>query len=410
MLIIFKFFLMDLKSNQPFWLLKNGIITSYPSLKEDLECEVLIVGSGITGSLLAYQMVSEGYNTVLIDKREICTGSSSATTSMLQYEIDIPLFKLQKQIGEVGANLSYKACGKAIDDLEEICEKINSKAGFHRKNSIYFASTKKDSSWLKKEFEARRKIGFDVEWLSSEEISKKYNLQHTYGGILSTQGASVDAFRLAHELLRYATEKGLKIFDKTEMINFRSRKHFNELTTATKNTIKAQKVIFCVGYESVDLIKEKFVNLKSTFAVVSEENLMKFSHLDETLFWNTDQPYLYMRTTQNGRLLIGGGDENFSNPQKRDRLLEKKEQSILKNLKKWSPKIDFTPDFSWAGTFGETKDGLPYIGTHKKFPNSYFVLGFGGNGITFSVAGMKMASAYLKNQTHPLSEYFKFKR
>ena len=52
---------MDLKSNEPFWLVKNGIIDSYPSLKEDIECEVLVIGSGITGSLLAYQMVKEDY-------------------------------------------------------------------------------------------------------------------------------------------------------------------------------------------------------------------------------------------------------------------------------------------------------------------------------------------------------------
>ena len=128
------------------------------------------------------------------------------------------------------------------------------------------------------------------------------------------------------------------------------------------------------------------------------------------LFWNTDEPYLYMRTTDDGRLLIGGGDEDFANPQKRDKIIGEKEKEILKNLKKVLPEYQFYTDFTWAGTFGETKDGLPYIGEHKKFKNSYFVLGFGGNGITFSVAGMEMASAFMKNTSHPLSEYFKFGR
>ncbi|ULT29112.1 FAD-dependent oxidoreductase [Sphingobacterium sp. E70] len=70
----------------------------------------------------------------------------------------------------------------------------------------------------------------------------------------------------------------------------------------------------------------------------------------------------------------------------------------------------FFRDFSWAGTFGVTKDGLPYIGEHKAFKNSYFVCGFGGNGITFSVTAMEMVAFWLENRKHPLSEWFKFGR
>jgi glycine/D-amino acid oxidase-like deaminating enzyme len=41
---------------------------------------------------------------------------------------------------------------------------------------------------------------------------------------------------------------------------------------------------------------------------------------------------------------------------------------------------------------------------HPNFPSAYFVLGFGGNGITFSVIGMELVSEMLKNKTHPLAE------
>jgi len=74
---------MDLKSYEPFWLIKNGLPASYPSLKHNATCDVLVVGGGITGSLIAHQCIQDGYDTILIDKREIANGSSSATTSML---------------------------------------------------------------------------------------------------------------------------------------------------------------------------------------------------------------------------------------------------------------------------------------------------------------------------------------
>ncbi|MGH1515935.1 NAD(P)/FAD-dependent oxidoreductase [Chryseobacterium sp. JK1] len=401
---------MDLKSNEPFWLLKNGLMTSYPSLKSNEECDVLIVGGGITGSLIAHQMIEDGYSVILIDKRELCNGSTSATTSMLQYEIDIPLYQLTEMIGRKGAVESYKACSDAIDRIEKLSKKIRSNAGFKRKKSLYFASKKKDVKGLKEEYEARKSSGFNVKWLSETQILKDFGFENTYGGILSQQGASIDAFHFAHELCEYNVKKGLKIFDKTEMINVEYRRGFNEVFVNSGFKIRAKKIMYCVGYESKNLIKEDFVDLKSTFAIVSEIEQETFKNIASTLVWNTDDPYLYMRTTDDGRLLIGGGDEDFYDAKKRDALLDKKEKEIVKTLKKIKPDYHFYTDFVWAGTFGETKDGLPYIGEHKKFKNSYFVLGFGGNGITFSVTGMEMASLFMKNKKHLLSPYFKFGR
>lgn len=401
---------MDLKSNEPFWLLKNGLLASYPSLKSNESCDVLIVGGGITGSLIAHQMIEDGYDTILIDKREICNGSTSATTSMLQYEIDVPLYELIEQIGEKGAVLSYNACSDAIDIIEKLAKLIRSDAGFKRKKSLYYASKKKDVAWLKKEFEARKNAGFEVEWLSEDQILEQFGFENTYGGILSKQGASIDAFQFAHELFQHNVKKGLKIFDKTEMVEVEEHKGFNLVTVESGYQIKAKKIIYCIGYESKNLLKENFVTLKSTYAVVSEIDKSKFKNITSTLVWNTDDPYLYMRTTDDGRLLMGGEDEDFYNAEKRDAILNIKEKKIIKTLKKIKPDYHFYPDFVWAGTFGETKDGLPYISEHKKFKNSYFVLGFGGNGITFSVTGMEMASLFMKNKKHPLSRYFKFGR
>ena len=401
---------MDLKSNEPFWLLKNGLISSYPSLKSNEECDVLIIGGGITGSLAAHQMMSEGYKTILIDQRELCNGSTSATTSMLQYEIDFPLFELIEKIGKKGAVASYKACSDSIDKLEKLAGEIKSDSGFKRKKSLYYASKKKDVACLKKEFNARKDAGFKVKWLESDEVSKQFGFENTYGGILSEQGASIDAFKFAHELFKLNVKKGLQIFDKTEMTDVEYFKGYNLITVDSGFQIRAKKIIYCIGYESKNLIKEHFVNLKSTYAIVSEIDSKKFKNITNTLVWNTDEPYMYMRTTDDGRLLIGGGDEDFYDAEKRDSLLNKKEKEILKTLKKIKPDYHFYTDFVWAGTFGETKDGLPYIGEHKDFKNSYFILGFGGNGITFSVTGMEMVSQFMKGKKHLLSKYFKFGR
>src|SRR5690606_3038467 len=148
------------------------------------------------------------------------------------------------------------------------------------------------------------------------------------------------------------------------------------------------------------IIKEKFVDLLSTYAVIGEQRADMSTNLQDTLFWNTAMPYVYMRTTDDNRLLIGGGDEEFIDETKRDNRIPQKVNKLCSYLQKIFPAYDFVPDFAWAGTFGETKDGLPYIGEHPDFENTYFVLGFGGNGITFSVIGMGIISELLKGKTH----------
>lgn len=401
---------MKLKSPEPFWLVKDGLKHSYPSLRENIETEILIIGGGITGAFLAHQMVKDGFKTVLVDRREIGNGSTSATTSMLQYEIDVPLFELSEMIGKEAAEKAYWACYDSIDTLGKIAKKIKSGCGFGKKRSLYFAAFKKDVPDLKKEFEARKSAKFPVKWLSAEEISKTFKIENTFGGILSEQGGSIDAFCLAHDILHYNHKKGLQVFDKTDIIKFDHKKNAVIATTEFGNKIKAKKVIFCNGFESTEIIKDDFVNLLSTYAIVGEQNEKNPKELNDLLVWNTAEPYIYMRTTDDNRILIGGEDEEFVDAQKRDSLLHEKEEKLVKKLNKHLPKNNFRTDFVWAGTFGETKDGLPYIGEHPNFPSAYFVLGFGGNGITFSVIGMEMASQFLKGKKHELSEYFKFRR
>ena len=401
---------MDLLSNRPFWAEVNGIVESYPSLKKDLECDILVIGGGITGSLIAHQCMEDGYKTVLLDRREIAHGSTAATTAMLQYETDKPLHELIPLVGEGGAVGSFRAGIKAIERIGSLADEIDSKAGFEKKKALRFAAARKDVRWLQKEYETLKKYGFQVEWLSAEEIADRFHLQKTFGGILSEHAASIDAYRFAYELLNFNVKRGLRVYDKTELKKVHYRDNHNIAETTTGKRIAAKRIIYCTGYEATETIKENFATLTSTYAIISERFVDDCGPLEKLLIWDTSEPYHYMRTTADRRILIGGEDERFKNAYKRDRLLDKKENRLRRYLKKILPEDDFYTDFAWAGTFAETNDSLPYIGRHRDFDNSYFVLGYGGNGITFSVIGMEMISAMLRGETHPLESYYRFGR
>lgn len=399
---------MDIRSNEPFWLIKNALPQSYPSLKESLSSEVLVIGAGITGALIAYKLIEEGKKVIMVERRDVCNGSTAASTSMLQYEIDVPLHQLIDQVGLTCAVSSYQNCEKAISELKQIVTKIGSNCGFEFKKSVYFTSAKKDISFLKNEFEARKEHGFDVKWLSKEEL-EKLGLK-AYAAIESKSGAVMDIYKFANDLLKYCSDKGLRLYDRTYIEEIKSK---NEKLFAKTNdglALEVDDVIHCTGYESTETIRENIVNLKSTFALASEAFKTLPKAFKDRIYWNTDSPYLYFRSTDDNRIVMGGGDRDFKNATRRDALLPKKEKDLVKKFQKCFPDIPFVADYSWAGTFGETKDGLPYFGKTDPEKKEHYILGFGGNGITFSVMGMDAVMHSINKTPHPYLEYYKFNR
>src|SRR5690349_16746937 len=115
---------MELVAGYPFWLIKNGLQYSYPKLLENKECDVVIMGGGISGALTAFHLIQSGFECILADSRTIGLGSTCASTSLLQYELDLPLHKLKKTIGEYKAIRSYQLCSEAIDKLINIMSEI----------------------------------------------------------------------------------------------------------------------------------------------------------------------------------------------------------------------------------------------------------------------------------------------
>jgi glycine/D-amino acid oxidase-like deaminating enzyme len=93
-------------------------------------------------------------------------------------------------------------------------------------------------------------------------------------------------------------------------------------------------------------------------------------------------------------VLCGGEDEPFSDQASRDALMAEKTRLLEARLADLFPALDPSAEYSWCGTFGLSELGLPSIGAVPGMPNCYAVLGYGGNGITFSA----LAAQLLRNQ------------
>lgn len=400
---------MDLHTNYPYSLIKHGILNSYPSLNQSINTDVTIIGAGITGALIGWHLAQKGIHCVIIDKRHAGMGSTAASTSLIQYEIDTPLHQLINMVGEKNAVASYKLCLDAIDKLETICKNLNEKKLFERKCSFQYASFKKDVAALKIEYDIRKKFGFKLDYLDNDAVNNYFDFDAP-AGLLTYDAGQLDAYVLTHALLKSMQQKGISIYDKTNITSIQHNKHNSVLITEHHQKITTKKLIIACGYEAQHYLSEKIENLYTTFAIVSEPFANDDFWFNNCLIWETANPYLYIRATTDKRIIVGGKDTNFIQAGQQKKILQKKADALHKSFSKMFNHISFKTDFLWSGAFGTTKDGLPYIGSVSEHPNTYFALGYGGNGITFSLIAAEMISNALCGSSVPNKEIFSFDR
>ncbi len=399
----------DVRTETPFWLMKNGLMEPYPSLTEDLTVDFAILGGGVSGALQAWHLSKKGASVALVDRGHIGMGSTAASTALLQYDIDKSLHELIEIFGTQKAVRAYEMSLNALLNLEKIAEQLKIENHYEQRTSVYLAKTDNDASFLEKEFKARKKYGLDVELWDGKTVEKNFPFSAP-AAIYTKPSGIVDPYRLTHGLLQEALENGARIFDKTEALSIEQISNGIKLHTSQGYKISAKKLVIAGGYESVNYIPFHLVSLTSTYAIISKSLLQNTLWFENCVFWDTGDPYIYGRTTNDNRIIFGGGDEPFYNPKRREKLLKKKTKELTQRFENIFPEIPFKVDFSWAGTFAETEDGLPYIGSIKQLPNTYFSLGYGGNGITFSQIGAEILSDLLMGVKNKDAEIYSFDR
>jgi glycine/D-amino acid oxidase-like deaminating enzyme len=167
--------------------------------------------------------------------------------------------------------------------------------------------------------------------------------------------------------------------------------------------------VFCTGYELLKGLPGKGTKITSSWAIASRPHAKLPSWLRNTLVWEAADPYLYMRTTPDGRLIVGGEDEDIDLPSYRARSMAHKTARLMAKTKKLIPGLDFTLARQWTGAFGESEDGLPIIDRVPDMPNCIAVMGFGGNGTIYSKIASEIVPTLLRGRSDVDADIFRFR-
>jgi glycine/D-amino acid oxidase-like deaminating enzyme len=394
----------DLRTGRSVW--QTGRASPVPRrpLTRDIETDVLVIGAGITGAMVADALSTEGFKVAVVDRRGPANGSTTASTALVQYAIDTPLTKLAPRIGKRDAIRAWRRSRLAVDALAARLKELGVNAT--RRDTLYLAGNLLDASEFEREHETRLSAGFAGRLLSRNELKKDFGIRAP-AAIMTTGDLTLDPRATTCALLRAACQAGTKLYAPVDIVDIDARTSRVVATAANGMRVRSSHLVFATGYEFPKSVPQRGHTIASTWAIATVPQPRRLWH-GECMIWEAADPYLYVRTTPDGRVIAGGEDEEFSDADKRDALLARKTATLQRKLKQLLPNIDTRIDFAWTGSFGGSSTGLPTIGAIPRMPNCWAALGYGGNGTTFSRIAADVIAGALTGRPDSDADLFGF--
>jgi glycine/D-amino acid oxidase-like deaminating enzyme len=369
-------------------------------------CDVAVIGAGISGALAALKLAERGHDVVIVDRRPPCRGSTLASTAMIQFELDTTLSELADKIGADAAERAYLRSFSSLRTLDELIRRLGLSCGWKARQALYLAGDRHGYRALKAEADYRARIGLPSTFLDGTQLAGAYGMERT-GAILSDGAAEVNPVQLAAGCLREARRHGARIYAPHDVKRVHPRQRGVDIETARGATIAARRAVFATGYEVIDGLPGDRFKIISTWALATRPLPADALWPGRCLIWEAADPYLYMRTTRDRRILAGGEDSGLNDAERRDAAISNKTGRLLEKIGALLPHRRLEIDYAWAGAFADSPTGLPFLSPVPDLRSCFAVLGCGGNGITFSVIAAEIVAAWVDGRADPDADLFR---
>lgn len=372
----------DLRTGRSVWEGRSTVTVRHARMRRDLTTDVLVVGAGITGAMIADALALEGLAVTVVDRRhDPVKGSTVASTALVQYEIDTPLCMLTRKIGKADAMRAWRRSRLAVEAVDARLRELKV-PDVIRRDGLYLAGNTLDADGLAREHVARREAGLPDRLLSRRELKARFGLSRS-AALLAYGNLTIDPRKAAHAMLAAAIRNGARILAPVCIDDIQRHARSATALTDTGHAIRCKYLVMATGYEFPKFVPMRGHKIISTYAIATVKQRKRLWP-EQCTIWEASDPYLYLRTTPEGRIICGGEDEDFVDEEKRDALLARKTKTLQRKLRRLLPGVSTQVDFAWAGAFGQSSTGLPSIGAIPGLPHCFAALGYGGNGITYS--------------------------
>lgn len=390
-----------LVEGNPYFADVKNRLRQFKYLESNLDCEVLIIGGGITGCLTAYEFAKAGINCVLVEKSKIGFLNTSCCTAMIEFALDDIACDLKLEPSEIFA--AYNLGIKAMKSLENIILHTGNKCEYLKCDTVQFSHSDGDKESLLQEAKFRNDLEIPTNFYTGED--NPYNCKFKTAIVSNGYGASLNPYLLCKQLISFALKHNVKVFENTEIVSVIDNGNYVECTTEYGNIIKSKKVICATGYNTSLFTDKKLGNKWVTYSCVTAS--IKNAKLPKKLIMrDCGSGYHYIKFTKDNRIVIGGEDTLFKNNEIDLKLAEKKYENLVLFLNQTFPNLanKIKIDYKFSAAFATTIDNLGVVGSLENNKNIFYNLGYGGNGIVNSLLGAEFLVQKYKNGTFDFEE------
>ncbi len=342
--------------------------------------DTIVVGAGIAGLSVAYHLLKLGHSVVVLDKNGVGAGETGRSTAHLCDALDDRYFLLERMHGVEAARLAAESHRAAIESIERIAREERIECGFRYLDGYLFeADAARSGSVLGSECEAAARAGLEVE-LTSGDMADRFSS----AAILKFgRQAQIDPLAYVRGLAAAFERRGGSIHSHCLVRSIERDGLEWELTLDDGHRIHGLHVIVATNSP----INDRFAihSKQAAYRTYVVAFQAPRDLLPKALFWDTGDPYHYIRWADEETLIVGGADHRVG--------MEAHPQERWIQLEQWArarfPRLGVAVSH-WSGQILEPADGLAYIGREPTGDEGCFVsTGDSGNGMTHgALAGL----------------------
>ncbi len=363
---------------------------SYPTLQDNIECDVCIVGAGFSGLSSALHLVEKGFRVVVLEAVKVGFGATGRNGGQVvnSYSRDVDVIERRYE-----PKIAQQLCGMIQEGGKIIRERIQTYNidCDYQAGGLFAALNKRQMAGLVEQKQQWEKYGHsDLTLISANELPDYIGSDVYCGALLDNSGGHLHPLNLALGEAEAITSLGGQIFEQSKVI--RIDRGVNPTAYTEDGSVTAKYLVLAgnayLGGLAPD-ISNKAIPCGTqviTTEPLSDElinQLMPQNHCVEDCNYLLD----YFRRTQDNRLLFGGGVVyGARDPDSIEKLIRPKMEKVFPQLK------GVAIDYSWTGSFLLTYSRMPQFGCLEN--NIYYLQGYSGHGVTCThLAGRLLAEA-----------------
>ncbi len=372
--------------NVSYWMKNKKNTISYPALEKECDCDVLIIGGGISGISTAYYLAETGNDVILLEADCIGYGASGRNTGKVSAQHGIVYHELIEKHGKEMAQLYYESHQKAIDAIEQLVATYDIDCDFKRCDTLLYTEEKQQVPLYQKEYEA-----YETLHIPSSYISSHQDYPQLQAGLQMKHQAVFDPYSFVVQFSKVVSEKGVSIYEHSPVSELSKTEDGLYKVSVNGTFVHARYVILATQYPIVD-----YGNLYFSYMYCEQQTLYtaKQKKTDRMVSLSTDTYPISIGNHQDKHIIAckshrNGYEPNFRFPSSFHTMIPNQLQ---------------TP---WTSSDFVSIDHLPLIGKLEKYNDQLlFASGFSKWGNTTGIVAGKILASCVQNKPSSLRMLF----